>query len=391
MPIPNERREVTKMAHAYTPGLRVTRQAEIEKERILPLKGDLQVKLGDAVKADEIVAKTELPGAVQIINIMGQIGCEANEVAENMLKQPGEKVKKGEIIAEAPALLPFLKFMAAKVKSPLEGTIEKISDVTGQVILREPPQPVIVKAYLDGEITKIIPDEGVVVKTTATFIQGIFGVGGETNGEIAIAVDSPGVELKPEHIKPEHKGKVVVGGSYVGIDAINKGVEIGVAGIISAGMSDGDLRELLGYDLGVAITGHEKLGLSIIITEGFGHIDMAHRTFNLLKEREGLRASISGATQIRAGVIRPEIIIPLTAEQLAAQDEIKVKAKDGVKDGNPVRIIREPHFGKLGKVKRLIPELMVMESETKVRVMEVTLADGTDHVVPRANVEIIED
>ena len=46
---------------------------------------------------------------------------------------------------------------------------------------------------------------------------------------------------------------------------------------------------------------------------------------------------------------------------------------------------------KLGKVKRLIPELTVMESETKVRVMEVTLADGTDFVVPRANVEIIEE
>jgi hypothetical protein len=229
------------------------------------------------------------------------------------------------------------------------------------------------------------------VRTTATFIQGIFGVGGETNGVIAVAVDGPSEELKPENIKPEHKGKVVIGGSYVGIQTIRKAIEIGVAGIISAGMSDRDLKELLGYDLGVAITGHENLGVTIVITEGFGLIDMAHRTFNLLKEREGMKASISGATQIRAGVIRPEIIVPLTKEQLAAEVESKVEAKDGVKGGDPVRIIREPNFGKLGKVKRLIPELMKMESETRVRVMEVTLADGTDFIVPRANVEIIED
>ncbi len=379
------------MAHAYTPGLRVTRQAEITKERILPLKGEVLVKVGDAVTADTIVAKTELPGNVRIVNVMGMLGCEASEVPEMMVKQPGDKVAKDEIFAEAEPLLPFLKFMSPKVKSPIDGTVEKASEITGQVILREPPQPVVVKAYIDGEIIDVIPDEGVVVKTTATFIQGIFGVGGETNGVIAIAVDGPGEELKPEHIKPEHKGKIVVGGSYVNIETINKGIDVGVAGIISAGMGDQDLRELLGYDLGVAITGHEDLGLSIVTTEGFGRIEMAHRTFALLKEREGLQASISGATQIRAGVIRPEIIIPLTGDLLAAEDEIRVAAKDGVKSGNPVRIIREPNFGKLGKVKRLIPELMTMESETKVRVMEVTLQDGTDFIVPRANVEIIED
>jgi hypothetical protein len=150
------------------------------------------------------------------------------------------------------------------------------------------------------------------------------------------------------------------------------------------------LRAILGKDLGVAITGHENIGTTIVVTEGFGHIDMAHRTFNLLKEREGLRASISGATQIRAGVIRPEIIIPLSASQLSDDTESAKAAEDGVGQGDPVRIIREPNFGKLGKVKRLIPELMVMESETKVRVMEVTLQDGTDFIVPRANVEIIE-
>jgi hypothetical protein len=182
-----------------------------------------------------------------------------------------------------------------------------------------------------------------------------------------------------------------VGGSYVGIGAIRRGVEVGAAGIISAGMSDADLKELLGYDLGVAITGHEKIGLTLVVTEGFGRINMAQRTFDLLKEREGLRASISGATQIRAGVIRPEIIIPLPAELITGEMEIAVRAEDGVRRGDPIRIIREPNFGKLGHVKRLIPELMVMESETKVRVMEVTLQDGTDFVVARANVEIIED
>lgn len=379
------------MAHAYTPGLRVTRQAEIEKQRILPLKGDVEVKVGDKVSADKVVAKTELPGEVHLLNVVGLLGCEADEVKDLMLKKEGDTIEKDEIIAETKPLLSFLKFLAMKVKSPTDGHIERISEITGQLILREPPQPVVVKAYIDGEVTEVLSEEGVTVKTTATFIQGIFGVGGETGGEIAVAVNGPGDELKPEHLSAEHRGKVVLGGSYVGIDAIKKGIELGVAGIIVAGMSDGDLKQLLGYDLGVAITGHEKLGITLVVTEGFGKLGMAQKTFDLLKERTGLRASICGATQIRAGVIRPEIIIPIPAEIIESEDKTQTAAKDGVREGNPVRIIREPNFGKLGQVKRLIPELMRMESETKVRVMEVTLADGTDFIVPRANVEIIED
>ena len=35
------------MAHAYTPGLRVTNRTKITKKRILPLKGDVVVSLGD--------------------------------------------------------------------------------------------------------------------------------------------------------------------------------------------------------------------------------------------------------------------------------------------------------------------------------------------------------
>jgi hypothetical protein len=379
------------MAHAYTPGLRVTYQAEIEKERVLPLKGRVEVKKGDHVTADTIVARTELPGLVQIVNIMGLVGCDAAEVPEYMLKKEGDKIVKDEVIAESKALLPFLKFMSSRVKSPIDGSVERISEVTGQVILREPPQPVTVKAYFDGIVTEVIPDEGVKVRTVASFIQGIFGVGGETGGELVIVVKNPSEELLPEYVKPEHKGKVIVGGSYVGIEAVRKGISLGVAGMISGGLSDRDLKAILGKDLGVAITGHENLGITLVITEGFGRIDMANKTFALLKEREGLRASISGATQIRAGVIRPEIIIPLSGAQVTMESEIAKKAQDGVGVGHPVRIIREPNFGKLGKVKRLIPELMVMESETKVRVMEVTLADGTDFIVPRANVEIIED
>ncbi len=46
------------------------------------------------------------------------------------------------------------------------------------------------------------------------------------------------------------------------------------------------------------------------MTEGFGRMTMAKRTFELLRGSGGRKASVNGATQIRAGVMRPEIVIP---------------------------------------------------------------------------------
>lgn len=387
MLIPNER-GVSKVAQAYTPGLKVTRQTILRKSRTLPLKGDVLVKVGDTVKADDIVAKTELPGDVRIINVCGLLGAEPDEVPSLMVKKEGDAIKEGDVITETKPILPFLKFLVHRIKSPVDGSIEKISSVTGQVILREMPQPVTIAAYINGKVVEIIPEEGVIVEAPCSFIQGIFGICGEINGELVVAVSSPSDDISPEAITDIYKDKIIVCGRYVDIGVFRKAKEVGVKGIITGGFGDKDLKELLGYDLGVAITGHEKLGVTLVVTEGFGHIDMAGKTFNLLKEREGMQASICGATQIRAGVIRPEIIIPLEADLVVAE-AAKTEA-GGVQIGDQVRIIRQPNFGRLAKVKRLIPELVVIESETKVRVMEVEFDDGETFVVPRANIEIIE-
>jgi len=58
--------------------------------------------------------------------------------------------------------------------------------------------------------------------------------------------------------------------------------------------------------------------------------------------------------------------------------------------GTPIRIIREPYFGKLAEVVDLPPELQVIETEAKVRILRAKITDGTIVTVPRANVEIIE-
>jgi len=49
------------------------RKGNSKKERRLPLKGEVLVKVGDLVKADDIVARTELPGDVERLNLAGNL------------------------------------------------------------------------------------------------------------------------------------------------------------------------------------------------------------------------------------------------------------------------------------------------------------------------------
>ena len=53
------------------------------------------------------------------------------------------------------------------------------------------------------------------------------------------------------------------------------------------------------------------MGLTLVVTEGFGVYPMRDETFRLLKSHGGKRASIDGTTQIRQRILRPEIVVPI--------------------------------------------------------------------------------
>ena len=375
------------MAHSYTPGLKVSAFTALRRERKLPLAGTVLVPVGQPVQAETIVARTELPGNVQTVNAANILGVLPEDVPDCLVKPVGSPVKKGEAIAESRS---FFGLFRSKVLSPTDGTLESVSTVTGQALLREPPIPVEVDAYVDGTVVEVHEKQGVTVETRGTFIQGIFGIGGETCGLLHVCVGGPGEALTEANLGTDVRGKVLVGGSHVTTRVLGRAIQLGAKAVVIGGFDDQDLREFLGYDLGVAITGSEEKGLTLVVTEGFGEIPMAGRTFELLKSCEGRKVSVSGATQIRAGVLRPEIVAPRLTEAIPSEVRADGAEAQGLTVGSLIRAIREPYFGRLGKVVSLPPELVPLETEAKVRVLEVDFGDGKRTLLPRANVEMIE-
>jgi len=372
------------MAHSYTPGLKVLKSTKVRKERRLPIKGKVNKIIGDKLTPDEIVATTDLPGNVQIIKVASQLNIGPVDIFDILKVKTGDKVLKGDLIAQTQGLFGMFK---SELFAPINGTIESISDVTGQLIMREAPIPVEIDAYMSGAVTEVIDNEGVVIKTHAAFVQGIFGIGGEARGNIEVLVNSRDEELTENLLNESHSGKIIIGGSFISLNAFKKAMKLNIAGIVVGGFNYFDLEDIIGYTLGVAITGSEDIPTSLIVTEGYGKIQMGQQTYDLLKSHDKEFASINGATQIRAGVIRPEIVIPYNEN--SSSGEISSASEKGIQKDSLVRVIRAPHFGSMGRVLDLPHKLHKMESETMVRVAIIDV-NGEKYTIPRSNLEMVE-
>jgi len=83
----------------------------------------------------------------------------------------------------------------------------------------------------------------------------------------------------------------------------------GVKGIIAPSLNNSEWVSFYGQEIGVALTGDEKIPFTLILTEGFGSMEMRKEHLEFFRNYNGKTVSLSGRTQIRAGVTRPKIYV----------------------------------------------------------------------------------
>lgn len=279
----------------------------IRRTRRLPIPGEVLVRLGQPVQADTVIARAEIPGVPIPVRVAARLSIDPEYIHRYMLKQVGETVDAGEPLA---LLTSFFGRSKEYVTAPRAGTIESVSAQSGTVVIREPSIPVSTVAYLAGTVVEVLPQEGAVVEATATAVYGAFGIGGERYGRLLVASPDPEAVLLPEQITKEAAGAIILGGGPVSVGALRRAASLQVAGIIAGSIDNVALREYLGYEIGVPITGQEDTVTTLILASGFGQLPMAAELWQLLAAHAGEMISINGTTHLRSNLVKPEIIIP---------------------------------------------------------------------------------
>jgi hypothetical protein len=370
------------MAHAFTPGLQVKKNVFLQRTRELPIPGEVLVQAGDHVCADTVVARAEMPGDLLILRIPEALGIEPFEVEQGLKIAAGAAVQTGEVLCEHVGMFGLLK---SRFYSPAQGIIEFVSDRTGHVGLRLAAKPLELYAYIQGTVAKIEPRKSVVIETNGAFVQGIFGVGGERFG--VLRVIKSGAVVIPSDIPADCLGNILVVAGTPSGAALHTAAEKGAVGFVAGSLDDAALMDYLGYEIGIALTGDENVSMSIMLTEGFGCLAMAQRTFDLFCALNGRQSSLNGATQVRAGAVRPEVIV---ADAGLLSVDVAAEVSPGLKLGSHVRLIRVPLFGLTAEVVELPPAPERIDTGAIVRVLRARLQDGNIVTVPRANVELVD-
>jgi hypothetical protein len=347
---------------------RIAPMTTIRRERLLPVRGQVLVQPGDLVGPQDVVARCEVPGEIRMLDVSRCLKTRRDRVGKLVRVAEGDMVQAGDLLAAPWGLLGRFR----KCRSPLSGQVVAIRN--GIILIQETPQTVDLLAHVKGLVANVMPDLGVVVSASGAWLQGIWGSGGESEGIIKLLVDSPQKPLRARSIDVSCHGTLIVGGRILDEKIFEPAIEAKVRGII-AGSANASLRPQM-----------EALPFPIVLTEGFGTISMAEPIFSLLQDNMGREAILSANIQTRYGVKRPDIFIPLRAEEVASSE---TDDPAPLTEGARVRVVCDPYMGQIGVVTQLpIPPQMV-ESGIRLPVAEVNLADGGPVVVPIANLERI--
>lgn len=366
----------------YTPKLLIHSNVIIERERSLPIKGKFHVALGDSINGDALILSTELRGDLTIVRPNDRFSIPPDEALKTCLVGVGERVHIGSVLCQTKGLFGYFQ---ESIESPVDGCVEFISEESSHIGLRSDPESLEVKAHIPGEVISLQNERLVVLRSEVGVLQGVFGRGLEYSGVLHFLPLSRSEVVEQSHlesIKENLSGAIIAGGMTFSKEAFDYAVDSNVKAIVTGSFRSNFVSESLG---GLDAPSDSDMPV-VLITEGFGELALSENAYAFLSWANGRMASISGRTQVRAGAIRPELII-----HEADHSEVQIKEEMTMEPsiGSMVRVVRGDDFGMVGTVSEIPDELHTLESGVKARTLKVRLKNGSESYVALANLEAL--
>jgi len=352
--------------HFYPPQTIVSPLTLIRRERFLPAPGEILVRGGEKVDPIHIIGRARLPGEFRIANVAKELHVPVSAVKRYLKVKHNEEVTQGQVLARS-------GLGRRACRSPISGQVKRSSG--GRLLIQAPPQTVEVRAGYYGTVARTISNHGIVIQVSGALIQGAWGNGQEGFGVLRLMTTDRDKAIKAHSIDAAARGFILVGGSHIGQEALERAVELQVRGIITGGIAPELLQEA------------KKAVFPVVVTEGIGIIPMSLQIFELLSTHNGREVVLDGRFRSGWEHLRPEIIIPLPAEpgtdQLKPQD-IPLKA------GDRVRAVRAPHLGLTGTILDLPTVNMRTTTGTHLLAAKVKPDDEAEPLmIPVVNLEVL--
>jgi len=344
----------------------------LRRERLLPCRGEVLVRPGDSVLADQVVCRCQLPGRVYAVDASQALGIRREEAVLYVRQATGAPVRAGDILAERRG-----RFGRRwQCLSPVDGRLSAIRN--GVILVETASADLQLRAQIRGQVAHVLPERGVIISAAGALVQGVWGNGGEAVGHLELLVKAPDEPLRADSIHRRCQDALVVGGWVLDQGTLQRALEVGVRGVI-LGSVPAELVPLL-----------RMLPCPVLVTEGFDRsgLAMSEKAFSILQSNAGREAALSADRWAGWGSVGPELLIPLGAASAAGKAPPEDWAPLPLQVGVRVRGLRAPYGGMTGTVRSLPPEPLRLESGCRQPVAEVELEDGHLALIPLVNLAV---
>lgn len=319
--------------------------------RELPGDGPILVAVGQEVIPSDVLGLSVTTAGFRLVNFAKAIEASPKDAFQFLQKELGKATFRGEILGLKKGI--FKKTFI----SPMDGILENYDPSSGNLKLSYLPERQRILAATFGIVTAV--DNGrrrVVIKTQATEIVGLLGSGQVREGNLAL-LGARGSLADASSITPKLTNHVVIAGGLIYKEALRAAVAISVKGIITGGINAEDFKGMSGGILTGNRNFSTDVGLSLVVTEGFGTIPIGEDIFSILVKYNDKFAVIDGN---RARLLLPSFdpnclqkvrstVLPESPEIVLLRPTIEPVAEE-LKLGMKLRVVAVPFLGAEGQL-----------------------------------------
>lgn len=350
----------------FVPVARACALTDIQRIRKLNYPGEVLVHEGQQVYPEDVIAETAMPSKVVMVEIASSLGVEINAAKDMLVREPGEYLYEGDMIAQISGTLPRL------VRSPVDGRFTGLHQ--GKAVFEVGHRTIQVMAGMLGVVQSVLPEYGVVISTRGLLLQGLWGNGGLGMGKLRIIKDSWSLPLEAAMLADVSQGELIAAGTCNNAKVLADLAAKGSAGLIMGLMAPG------------LIQAARAITMPVIVVQGFGQGQPDLSLLELLTHQSGHLGSLNACEADRVTGARPEAIFPVDAE--AGTPELNVR--ETLQLGHKVRVFSALGQGLTGTLSALIEGLTYFESGVEVPAAVIKLSNGEELTVARQNLIILD-
>jgi hypothetical protein len=337
----------------------------IERERVLPVSGNVIAKLNQNVSSTDVIAEATWSREHLLIDVARALGISANEADRLIRVKVNEKVSVGAELAIGKGAI------SRSIRAPRDGRVVAVGG--GQVLMETGEATIQLRAGIPGTIVHIIPNRGALIRTVGSLIQGTWGNGRIETGLLFNLTEGPADVLTAARLDVSLRGAIILAGLIRDAETLRQAAELPVRGLILSSISPGLLPAA------------QQMRFPILAIDGFGQVPMNSAAYKLLTTNAKRDVTINAEGFNRYTGARPEVIIPLPVSQEPPQPT----DVNTLEAGQTVRLRRAPHAGEIGTLTKLLPGLSSLPSGLRAPAGDVKLENGEQILVPLVNLEIV--